>query len=147
MNRTIRQLVIVAVAILAALPFLIRPWRTAVDSNVLSCLHSVHSALQSEKIRNTKLSISPTMQSQILGQTDYEKVKILLSTKDNSFDCGRVSTSTNGYVDTWGGKIEIIIRQSEGGEREFAVWSKGRDGVTKTRDDLVYPQRFKHMLP
>lgn len=91
-------------------------------------------------------------QWRLLTDAEYRKLADSMSRDDrvegrvarNSADTGRsgvTSLRSTRLVlsDSWGRQILIAGRKDIGKSAEFVVWSKGRDGVFGTSDDISSP--------
>lgn len=54
----------------------------------------------------------------------------------SSLDCFRFRQKGR-LIDPWGHELQIAVRPLQNGNVDFAVWSNGPDGVSKTADDIL----------
>lgn len=80
----------------------------------------------------------------VLNESDSARV-ILAASKIHPFDCSRVAPGGPQF-DFWVRPLQVGVRKSSEGRLEFRVWSKGRDGVSGTTDDLVSPWGEKAII-
>jgi hypothetical protein len=133
-----RELVFTAIAlgILAAgvLYFLWRVVDSGVDSDARSCLASATDAVQRQGSDQLKRIAVPTREWQTLSD----------SVTDQLFELAHLSNCDGGsskppFLDRWGQRIRIMVRELDNGVLEFRLASNGADGRPDTKDDIVYP--------
>jgi hypothetical protein len=119
--------VITSIFVICIIMF-IQTWQKANESAYLSCLGSVGEGIRTSEAKN-KFELSSDWK--IL---DKEETNFLMS-KIQGGDC---SNYDNPVLDLWNHRINIALRKSTI-YPEIVIWSNGRDGISRTNDDLVMP--------
>jgi len=109
-------------------------WRLAENMATGSLVCSVEAAIyQLDYERKKELSESLGEEWSLLDAYEYRRLAVV-----KGLDRGRVGRKYPGkIVDEWGRPLMIAGRKLEGQEAEFLVWSKGADGISGTKDDVV----------
>jgi hypothetical protein len=110
-------------------------WRTLKEKAVLSCVSSVHQGIQNLDLTEKDLH-DLTSEWRFLGEAQSARI-IAAASKIHRFDCS--NGRSNGPFDFWGKPLQVAVRKKPDEQLEFRVWSKGRDGISGTSDDLVSP--------
>jgi hypothetical protein len=131
--------------VLLLMPPAVGTWRKAQDEAMRSCIASVHQGIASLDSPLPKIADLGS-QWKILNDAEREQL-VSAAWKVHSFDCSRTG-SREFLRDNWGHPIEVGVRQiNSEGQLEFRVWSKGRDGLSGTADDLVSPYGERALGP
>lgn len=112
-------------------------WRGAQDTAVGSCAASLHRSINELEGLG---SIITEVGSEWRVLTEDESVRLMLAaSRSGSMDCGEREPS-GLPLDEWGNRFKVAFRRSTRGDRlEFRIWSDGRDGISRTSDDIVSP--------
>ena len=99
--------------------------------------------------RSTVLSLSKAVESsdvtQFVAESNVAKVlddgeyrQVMHDLRERSLDTRPGQRLGDDYlVDLWGNRFEMSIARNADAEPTVQVWSRGRDGVSRTRDDIV----------
>jgi hypothetical protein len=113
-----------------------RVWRMAKNMATGSLVCSVAAAIEElDYEQKTEFSGSLGEEWSLLDADEYRRLAAV-----KGLDRWRVgSKHPEEIVDEWGTPVMIAGRKREGREAEFLVWSKGADGISGTKDDVVCP--------
>ena len=126
----------VTVTILCAFSFCAYDvWRKSEESAYKSCIYSVASAIQNSEARKNLFLDNSNWKILNDEETDF------LMSQIQGGDCSRFDNPT---LDLWNHRINIALRNSIS-YPEIVIWSNGRDGISRTDDDLVIP--YKQSIP
>lgn len=136
---------IVLVCLIGAVTFIhyaLRIHNTAKQLATVSYVSSVHAFLQ---VKATKTNVvieigeNLTEEWRFLNEQEYIKLAKAMS-KLHSIDRGRLSHEPSEILfDHWNRHILIAGRKRHGWKPEYIVWSKGRDRILGTQDDISSP--------
>ena len=114
---------------------------------------SAQDVAEMSSVRSLVAAISEYLKAASIAEREYGFENVPLS--DNDYDsliahlvvCGTLGDMAPGWqpgqvlVDRWGGRYQIAICTNYVGKDfdcKISVWSKGRDGVSFTHDDIRY---------
>ena len=116
---------------------------TARETAVWACIMSVHQGVLN---LNPSEKDFPVARAEWSALSESDSARLILAVAQiHPPDCSRVAPG-GPQLDFWGRPLQIAVRKSSGGRLEFRVWSKGRDGVSGTTDDLVSPWGEKAII-
>lgn len=121
------QIVVIKLFFIASILFNV--WQYFDESGYVSCLYSV--AGEIEMLDKTKSLSAKSSDWKILSEEEV----IALMSQIHGYDCGKTSNQT---LDMWSHRINIALRRPNR-RLEISVWSNGRDNISGTNDDLVFP--------
>lgn len=137
MNR--KWLLVISLIILFSLAFvglfLWRGWKKSQEYAFVSCLASIMRSLNDEelnKLRNVSLKFKDTNDWTILDEGETGEILNTVQV----FDCKGMPATK--LIDPWDNKVLIAYKHNTPGTM-FLVWTSGRDKISGTEDDLVYP--------
>ncbi|MDQ3687904.1 MAG: type II secretion system protein GspG [Acidobacteriota bacterium] len=135
-TRTILLLPIV-LATLFGLAVTMSAWRSATDNAMASCVASVHAGILKLSLPEMNLNnVGPEWR--VLSEAESERLMVAAA-KVHALDCLRGNRNAP-LQDEWGNSFQMSVRSSASGRKpEFRIWSKGRDAVAGTPDDIVSP--------
>lgn len=119
-------------------------FRAATDMAISSYVASVNSFLQKQLNDSEKYALlgdTPPDTWRVIDTSSCNELANKLSASRRA-DRGRLSGEPEKiFLDAWDRYIMIGVRYTDENKFEFIVWSKGRDGLSGTDDDIVYPYR------
>lgn len=141
MTSTMKKSVIASVLFFLFMLWAVSTYLKAEEAAQFSCLASTRKALnQSSSLFVPHQEVFPDYRR--LKEKGYNSALLLLEQTQYPLECPpTMSKSGLLLLDRWNRRVEIAVRRNEHDEYEFMVWSKGRDGISKTSDDILTPSQ------